>query len=469
MEKGNKTDTNYENVNMDMSDESDNEMFACKNEYKAFKQQFSNKPKNLDPVNEYGGDDTKKDNDAGFNEYGSGPVSRVTTAIEQSDAHSSEYGGGSGRIACSGEGRGSAYSGANFSNYSGFENANATMSNALRGRENFGHGKQLPFRHGQDRPPSPTPLKIEKKAQLYKDETDNKDKKSRSKSRERNRSRERSSKSKDSERKHRSRSKGRKRSPSKGRGAKDKKRSRSRSRSRDKGRERKHDHFRQRNNERDYDSRDRRNWRKDRGEWNRDARRGGFRREEHRRNVEEQMKKVEEMGVEMPKYYKAGAINPVSYAEQVQKRKMLWKKSGAEEEAVAETKATTSVAAEPSTSFNKWEATNFGDDKANEKFRRLMGIKSASRPEEFGEVDAPGKDSERIMCDLQKNYEVARQQTHRNRGIGLGFSNQELGHPGSGYGAPQASNGVPYKLPASHLGPASVGRTTHGINFVKKQ
>ena len=34
---------NYDNVNMEMSDESDNEMFACKDEYQAFKQHFDNK------------------------------------------------------------------------------------------------------------------------------------------------------------------------------------------------------------------------------------------------------------------------------------------------------------------------------------------------------------------------------------------------------------------------------------------
>merc|ERR1719270_2198694 len=31
-------------------------------------------------------------------------------------------------------------------------------------------------------------------------------------------------------------------------------------------------------------------------------------------------------------------------------------------------------------SFNKWENTNFGDNKANNKFRRLMGIKSSAGP-----------------------------------------------------------------------------------------
>ena len=150
------------------------------------------------------------------------------------------------------------------------------------------------------------------------------------------------------------------------------------------------------------------------------------------------MRKAEEMGVEIPKYLKPGAINPLSYAEQVQKRKMLWKKSDPSE-SKQESKVTvansdthtkksdnnkdTSTAAVSKTSFNKWEATNFGNDVANEKFRRLMGIKAAAKPEAYKTDDAPGKDSEKIMGDLARNYEVARQQTHRNRGIGLGFSN----------------------------------------------
>ncbi len=32
-------------------------------------------------------------------------------------------------------------------------------------------------------------------------------------------------------------------------------------------------------------------------------------------------------------------------------------------------------------SFNKWEATNFGSSAQNEKFRRLMGIKTNKPPE----------------------------------------------------------------------------------------
>ena len=174
-----------------------------------------------------------------------------------------------------------------------------------------------------------------------------------------------------------------------------------------------------------------------------------------RKHIEEQLRKVEEMGVEMPKYYKAGAINPVSYAQQVQKRKLMWKKQGADESAAKEGDKSSSSAG-VAASFNKWEATNFGSEEANSKFRRLMGIKNASKPEEMDIKDAPGKNSEKLMNDLERGYEQARQQTHRNRGIGLGFSSSEERFA-AGMGSGQH--------PHSSLG---AGPASHGINFVKK-
>lgn len=156
------------------------------------------------------------------------------------------------------------------------------------------------------------------------------------------------------------------------------------------------------------------------------------------------MKQAEQMGVAIPKYYKPGTFNPLSYAEQMQKRKLMWKKpEGAENPAAAAPEEKKDIAAPsrsaemgPSTqpqsaskqpeqkmSFNKWEATNFGDSEANEKFRRLMGIRTAPKPEEV--KDAPQQNSIKIMNDLEKNYEQARLQTHRSRGVGLGFGGGE--------------------------------------------
>ena len=64
-----------------------------------------------------------------------------------------------------------------------------------------------------------------------------------------------------------------------------------------------------------------------------------------------------------------------------------------------------------------------------------MGIKSGGGGGE-GQQSNPARDNQgtvnhdKIMNDLDRNYEAARQQTHRNRGIGLGFAD-------SGFGAPQ--------------------------------
>ena len=40
-------------------------------------------------------------------------------------------------------------------------------------------------------------------------------------------------------------------------------------------------------------------------------------------------------------------------------------------------------------SWNKWETTNFGDGEKNEKFRRLMGIKSNVPPKAVPVAAAP--------------------------------------------------------------------------------
>merc|ERR1712020_409356 len=116
-------------------------------------------------------------------------------------------------------------------------------------------------------------------------------------------------------------------------------------------------------------------------------------------SYESQLEKVKEItGVEVPKYYNPSAINPLRYAEQIKKRQMLWSKKPSETFQSAEATAAAVAAAAPAiepkpnpasssstpvnnpmlkTSYNKWETTNFGNDKANEKFRRLMGIKNA--------------------------------------------------------------------------------------------
>ena len=194
------------------------------------------------------------------------------------------------------------------------------------------------------------------------------------------------------------------------------------------------------------------------------------------KNHEDQLRKAKEMGVEMPKYIKPGAVNPLSYASQIQKRKQLWAKPAAaapspavEEESKEREVTNTPAAGKQGGSYNNWESTNFGNDKANEKFRRLMGIKSGGESS-ASTTDptraAPAKDHEKIMNDLDRNYEAARQQTHRNRGIGLGFSDS------GSYTQPPEPAPAPAPAP---LGSGNMfrnagwqNRSSGGINFVKK-
>lgn len=148
------------------------------------------------------------------------------------------------------------------------------------------------------------------------------------------------------------------------------------------------------------------------------------------------------MGVEIPKYFKPGGVQPVSYAEQVLKRKMLWSKPAAAQkpDSAAEGEAAGATSQQQpqlqqqqpvKTSWNKWETTNFGDGEKNEKFRRLMGIKSSEPPKAVPAVAAAPsavlspEEQRRMQADLESNYEVARQQTHRNKGLGLGFASAE--------------------------------------------
>ena len=139
-----RTTDNYENVNMDMSDGSDNEMFACKEEYKAFKTQFSGKSKKEEEMNEYGGgaaEEPAKGGGQGL-EYGG-------TGVEMSSGGSSEYGPA------------------------------PSLPNAGFDRHARGQGSQMQPKYGgygrpqfKQKSPSPTPAKIEKQPKLYRDEAD---------------------------------------------------------------------------------------------------------------------------------------------------------------------------------------------------------------------------------------------------------------------------------------------------------
>lgn len=207
-------------------------------------------------------------------------------------------------------------------------------------------------------------------------------------------------------------------------------------------------------------SRDRRDSRSHSGAHDRNKSRGSERQDSRNRKLqslglvnaesgsgsyESQLEKVKEItGVEVPKYYNPSVINPLRYAEQIKKRQMLWsKKSAASNEQQPEPEPAPVVApkavhppkAEESTSsgissFNKWEATNFGNDKTNEKFRRLMGIKGSSAAAAAATASAStsslssvtNQGTAKWFADQEEQYERARAITHTQRGLGLGFS-----------------------------------------------
>ena len=400
-----KAEDNYDEVNMDMSDsDSDNEMFANKAEYDAFKQHFSSKTssgqKPAAATGEYGG------------------------AAETEP--SSEYGGGSDRISVVGTKLSSAAAGSQPAASAGGEREGIKTS--------LGAGER----------------KVERRPVMY-----GESKKERSPPRHRQRSRSRS-RSRGKRSRSRSEDDRRRRSSSregKRRRSRNRKRSRSPNRDRDGGRHR-----------------ERGGWQgggRDRG---RDRRRE--REEEGVKNHEEQLRKAKELGVEIPRYIKPGAVNPLSYAEQMQKRKQLWAKPAASApaedkpvEAKTEVPTTTTVpAAKSGGSYNNWESTNFGNDKANEKFRRLMGIKGDPKPVSSSDTTSDQSNYNKIMNDLDKNYEVARQQTHRNRGMGMGFSDaaQYQSQPAVVEQPPPPPPGTTRNLPWQN-------RNLAGMNFVRKQ
>ncbi|KAH9518660.1 Arginine/serine-rich coiled-coil protein 2 [Bulinus truncatus] len=121
----------------------------------------------------------------------------------------------------------------------------------------------------------------------------------------------------------------------------------------------------------------------------------------------------EKTGVEIPKYYNPAAINPVKYAEQVQKRKLLWSKTKEKEV------------------NSQWHATTLSsehDDRSKEKFRKLMGIKQEGSAEDDEELEQKQKE---LFEKLDKEYQYARMATHTHRGVGLGFGSSPYPPPGT--------------------------------------
>ncbi|XP_056314754.1 arginine/serine-rich coiled-coil protein 2 [Danio aesculapii] len=125
-----------------------------------------------------------------------------------------------------------------------------------------------------------------------------------------------------------------------------------------------------------------------------------------------QAKTLAETGIAVPSYYNPSAVNPMKFAEQEKKRKMLWqgKKEGDNKSQTAEL----------------WEKLNFGNKDQNVKFRKLMGIKGEEEAATSAGVTEDGlktlQQQEEMFRNLDVQYEMARSQTHTQRGMGLGFS-----------------------------------------------
>merc|ERR1712106_321626 len=83
-----------------------------------------------------------------------------------------------------------------------------------------------------------------------------------------------------------------------------------------------------------------------------------------------------------------------------------------EDKATPETWAEPVIAEpKPALSFNQWEASSLGSSAQTEKFRRLMGIKTAAPPQQAGQAKfgVAQRDDRKIFRDLEQGFEKARQ------------------------------------------------------------
>jgi len=131
-------------------------------------------------------------------------------------------------------------------------------------------------------------------------------------------------------------------------------------------------------------------------------------------------------GVVVPSYYNPAAINPLKYAEQIQKRKMLWGKIDKPKEIGCDTKAASasstseSATKDPTPSGTPWVGATFKDDATSERFRKLMGIKGEVPGEKTEAGDETNAKQQELFSNLDQQYEMARMTTHTHRGVGFG-------------------------------------------------
>lgn len=97
------------------------------------------------------------------------------------------------------------------------------------------------------------------------------------------------------------------------------------------------------------------------------------------KSMEAQVEKVKvQTGIELPSYYNPVAVNPNKYAEQIQKRKLLWgNKQQNNDVVVKQVEESKPAVLTTNKTATIWQSTKFGDQdgKVTAKFKRLMGIK----------------------------------------------------------------------------------------------
>ncbi|XP_054166718.1 arginine/serine-rich coiled-coil protein 2-like [Oppia nitens] len=159
---------------------------------------------------------------------------------------------------------------------------------------------------------------------------------------------------------------------------------------------------------------------------------------QHKVNLEIMRQQVEaKTGITVPTYYNPGVVNPMKFAEQQRKRKLLWSRETAtddtntQELSPNDTKSLATSNSQPSGSAtNRWNGLKFEGEKGNEmteKFKKLMGIKD--KPELSSSTicknESVIQSQETLFRDLDIQYSIARISTHTQRGVGLGFGGHQ--------------------------------------------
>jgi len=121
-------------------------------------------------------------------------------------------------------------------------------------------------------------------------------------------------------------------------------------------------------------------------------------------------------GVQLPSFYNPQLVNPAMFAQQQAKRNKLWSKAKEKEETEEDKQANRSKMMKTKAA-GVWSSLNLGDEKKNQKFAKLMGIKQ-SQPTSDKMIHKQAE----LFNKLDEQYTQARISTHTQRGVGLGYS-----------------------------------------------